>query len=104
MLLTTSDNELQFKTPIRYIAPSFQRQFYQKFSQRLKRGREMIVVVCTRLTPGKALSGFSDFNSEKFKIIRAKISTKLKIDITTNINTNTTTVLAIALTVFHQLT
>ena len=44
--------------------------------------------------------GFSYFNSETFKIIRTKISTKLKIDITTNINTNTTTSPAIALTVF----
>ena len=36
----------------------------------------MIVVVCTRCTQGKALSGVSDFNSdhETFKITRTKIS------------------------------
>ena len=46
--------------------------------------------------------GFRDFNSETFKIIQTKISTKMKIDITANMHANTTTIPPIALKVFEN--
>ena len=105
MLLTTSDNKLQFKSPIRY-SSKFSASILSIILSKVEKrsGDDCGGLYQVVLRKGSEPAGFRGFNSEIFKIIRTKISTKLKIDITTNINTNTTTIPAIALTVFANYT
>ena len=97
MLLTTSDNKLQFKSRIRYSS---------KFSA------SILSIILSKVSkrPGDDCGGLYQVGTRKgfergleiSKVRHSRLfgSTKLKIVITTNINTNTTTILAIALTVF----
>ena len=75
MLLTTSDNKLQFKSPIRY-SSEFSASILSIILSKVEKrsGDDCGGLYQVVMRKGSEPAGFRGFNSEIFKIIRTKIS------------------------------